>query len=64
MKHYLKEFNVSIPTLFKQYPELYNEGGVNFFDFSKNDKLHGVIEGLIMTDNHKMKENRKRRYIA
>lgn len=64
LKHYLKGFNVSIPTLFKQYPELYKEGGVNFFDFSKNDKLHGVIEGLIMTDNHKMKENRRRRYIA
>jgi len=64
LKHYLREFKVSIPTLFKQYPELYKEGGVNFFDFSRNDKLHGVIEGLIMTDNHKMKENRKRRYIA
>jgi putative hemolysin len=64
LKHYLKEYDVSIPTLFKQYPALYNEGGVNFFDFSKNDKLHGVIEGLIITDNLKMKENRKRRYIA
>jgi putative hemolysin len=64
LKHYLREFKVSIPTLFKQYPELYKEGGVNFFDFSKNDKLHGVIEGLIITDNHKMKENRRKRYIA
>ncbi|MFT7879007.1 MAG: lysophospholipid acyltransferase family protein [Sulfurimonas sp.] len=64
LKQYLKAYDVSIPTLFKQYPALYNEGGVNFFDFSKNDKLHGVIEGLIITDNLKMKENRKRRYIA
>lgn len=64
LKQYLKHLNVKIPTLFKQYPELYKEGGVNFFDFSTNDKLHGVIEGFIMTDNHKMKEEKRQRYFA
>ncbi|MDD5405615.1 MAG: lysophospholipid acyltransferase family protein [Sulfurovaceae bacterium] len=64
LKQYLKKFNVKIPTLFKQYPELYKEDGVKFFDFSTNDKLHGVIEGFIMTDNYKMKENRRKRYVA
>ncbi len=63
LKKYLKEQGAVVPTLFKQYAELYEEGAVRFFDFSVNEELHGVVEGFIMADNSRMKETKKKRYI-
>jgi len=63
LKRYLKELGTSVPTLFKQYAELYDEGAVRFFDFSVNEELHGVVEGFIIADNSRMKESKKKRYI-
>ncbi|WP_457747787.1 lysophospholipid acyltransferase family protein [Sulfurimonas sp.] len=63
LKRYLKDLGTSVPTLFKQYAELYDEGAVRFFDFSVNEELHGVVEGFIIADNSRMKESKKKRYI-
>lgn len=63
LKKYLKDLGTSVPTLFKQYTELYDEGAVRFFDFSINEELHGVVEGFIIADNSKMKEAKRKRYI-
>ncbi len=63
LKRYLKELDTAVPTLFKQYTELYEEGAVRFLDFSVNDALHGVVEGFIMADNSKMKASKRKRYI-
>lgn len=63
LKKYLKELGTTVPTLFKQYAELYDEGAVRFFDFSVNKTLLGVVEGFIIADNSKMKEAKKLRYI-
>jgi len=63
LKKYLKDLGTSVPTLFKQYAELYDEGAVRFFDFSINEELHGVVEGFIIADNSRMKEAKRKRYI-
>ena len=63
LKQYLKSLNTTVPTLFKQYTELYDEGAVRFLDFSVNESLHGVVEGFIMADNSKMKASKRKRYI-
>jgi len=63
LKSYLKDHGTSVPTLFKQYAELYDEGAVRFFDFSVNDDLFGVVEGFIIADNTRMKEAKRKRYI-
>ena len=63
LKQYLKDLNTTVPTLFKQYTELYEEGAVRFLDFSVNNDLHGVVEGFIMADNSKMKASKRKRYI-
>jgi putative hemolysin len=63
LKKYLKELNTMIPTLFKQYAELYDANAVKFFEFSVNKSLHGVIEAFIIADNSKMKESKRSRYI-
>jgi putative hemolysin len=63
LKRYLKELGTTVPTLFKQYGELYDEGAVKFFDFSINRSLLGVVEGFIIADNSKMKPQKRERYI-
>jgi len=63
LKQYLKDLGTAVPTLFKQYTELYEEGAVRFLDFSVNDALHGVVEGFIIADNSKMKASKRKRYI-
>lgn len=63
LKRYLKDLGTTVPTLFKQYTELYEEGAVRFFDFSVNESLFGVVEGFIIADNSRMKEAKKLRYI-
>jgi len=63
LKKYLKEMGAIVPTLFKQYAELYEEGAVRFFDFHVNEELHGVVEGFIIADNTRMKPEKRKRYI-
>jgi len=57
LKQYLKKLNTTVPTLFKQYVELYELGAVRYFDFSVNEGLFGVTEGFIIADNYRMKKN-------
>jgi len=64
LKSYLRQLGTMVPTLFKQYAELYEEGAVRFFDFSVNKELHGVVEGFIIADNSRMKPNKRKRYIV
>lgn len=63
LKKYLKDLGAVVPTLFKQYAELYDEGAVKYFDFSVNESLHGVVEAFILADVSKMKEKKRMRYI-
>jgi len=57
LKKYLKNLDSVVPTLFKQYIELYEEGAVRYFDFSVNEGLFGVTEGFIIADNYRMKKS-------
>ena len=57
LKKYLKDLGTTVPTLFKQYIELYEAGAVRYFDFSVNEGLFGVTEGFIIADNYRMKKS-------
>jgi putative hemolysin len=63
LKRNLKELNLTIPTLFKQYTELCEEGGVQFLDFGVDPDFNNVIDGFILVDVHSIKENKRKRYI-
>jgi len=63
LKKYLKDLGTTVPTLFKQYAQLYEEGAVRFFDFGINSSFSNVVEGCIIADNSKMKESKRKRYI-
>jgi hypothetical protein len=63
LKDYLKALDVSIPTLYKQYSELCEEGGVQFMDFGIDADFNNCIDGYILVDIRKIKESKRQRYI-
>ena len=63
LKDYLKSFDVSVPTLYKQYSELCEDGGVEFMDFGIDADFNNCIDGYIFVDISKIKEAKRQRYI-
>ena len=63
LKNILLEYGVSVPTLYKQYVDLFENGGVHFLDFCV-DKDFNSIDGFILCDISKMKEKKRKKYIA
>jgi len=63
LKDYLKALDVSVPTLYKQYSELCEEGGVQFMDFGIDTEFNNCIDGYILVDIRKIKEAKRQRYI-
>ncbi|MDR2690388.1 MAG: lysophospholipid acyltransferase family protein [Azoarcus sp.] len=64
LKNMLENMNCSIPTLYKQYSELCEPGGVQFIDFGADPAFNHCIDGLVLVDREKLKPSRYRRYIA
>ncbi len=54
----------SVPTLYKQYTELCEEGGVQFVDFNIDQDFGDCIDGLVMVDLHTLKPSRRKRYLG
>ena len=63
LKHKLKYLGCSVPTLFKQYGELCDEGGVYFLDFNIDPDFADCVDGLVVLDLHKLKAAKRKRYI-
>ncbi|PHR55851.1 MAG: GNAT family N-acetyltransferase [Arcobacter sp.] len=64
LKSYLKGLGVSVPTLYKQYGDLFEEGGVEFFDFGIDPSFNNAIDGYLMVDVHKLKMEKRQKYIT
>ncbi|RUO79734.1 GNAT family N-acetyltransferase [Idiomarina tyrosinivorans] len=63
LKQLCTDHHVSIPTLYKQYAELCEPGGVQFLGFGL-DKAFNSVDGLVLVDIHRLKEKKRRRYLA
>jgi hypothetical protein len=63
LKKKLRFLGFSIPTLYKQYPELCEPGGVKFLDFGVDPDFNNCIDGLILIELDKIKDSKKERYI-
>lgn len=63
LKEYLRHFDVAIPTLFKQYSELCEEGGVSYSDFAIDEAFGDALDGYLLVDIDKMKAKKRARYI-
>lgn len=63
LKYILSNMGCSIPTLFKQYSELCEPGGLVFLDFGIDAGFGDCIDGLVMVDTKKIKQKKRARYI-
>jgi len=63
LKSYLKGLGVSVPTLYKQYGDLFEQEGVEFFDFGVDPDFSNAVDGYIMVELDKLKAEKRRRYL-
>ncbi|MCA7015134.1 lysophospholipid acyltransferase family protein [Dickeya dadantii subsp. dieffenbachiae] len=64
LKSMLSNVGCSIPTLYKQYSELCEPGGVKFMDFGVDPDFGNSVDGLVLVDLQQLKASRHQRYIA
>ncbi|MGM3162679.1 lysophospholipid acyltransferase family protein [Dickeya undicola] len=64
LKSMLSNMGCSIPTLYKQYSELCEPGGVQFIDFGVDPDFNNCVDGLVLVDLQQLKASRHQRYIA
>jgi hypothetical protein len=64
LKAELTASELSVPTLYKQYTELCENGGVHFVDFNVDPDFSDCIDGLVLVDLHMLKESKRKRYLA
>lgn len=64
LKSELGFMGYTVPTLFKQYAELCEEGGVQFADFGYDRDFNNCIDGFIVADLKMLKETKRKRYFS
>jgi putative hemolysin len=64
LKNWLKERGLSFPTLYRQYTDLCEAGGVKFFDFSVDRDFNNCIDGFILVDLNLLKSSKRERYLS
>jgi putative hemolysin len=63
LKSALANIGVSVPTLYKQYSEIAEDGGVKFLSFNIDNNFGDCIDGFILVEVEKIKESARQRYI-
>lgn len=63
LKQNLKHYGFAVPTLYKQYTELCDEGGVHFFDFGIDKDFSNALDGFIFLSIAHVKESKLERYV-
>lgn len=63
LKSQLSHMNRSVPTLYKQYTEICEPGGVQFAGFNIDPEFQNAIDGLIVVDLARLKPARRQRYL-
>lgn len=63
LKSMLSNMNTNVPTLYKQYCDLCEPGGVKFQDFNVDTNFSDCIDGLILVETNKIKRKKRERYI-
>jgi putative hemolysin len=64
LKEELSYMGYTIPTLYKQYAEVCEEGGVQFMDFGYDKYFNYCVDGFILVDLALMKASKRKRYIG
>lgn len=64
LKEYLGYFDTKVPTMYKQYTELCEPGGVGFDAFSVDPNFGYCVDGLVRVDLSTVKQKKLQRYIG
>lgn len=64
LKHLLVHMGSTVPTLYKQYAEVAEPGGVSFLDFGVDPDFAHCIDGLVLVDVEKLKPHKRARYLG
>ncbi len=64
LKHRLSLYDLTIPTLFKQYTDLCEPGGVCFLDFGVDPDFANCTDGMILLDIQRVKDAKRKRYLG
>ncbi len=63
LKSLLSNLGTAVPPLYKQYTELCEPGGVVFLDFNIDAAFNNCVDGLVIVDTEKLKEQKRKRYM-
>lgn len=64
LKNKLKSMDLTIPTLYKQYSELCEDGGIKFYDFNVDPDFSNCIDSFIVVEIAKIKQSKLDRYMG
>jgi len=64
LKSRMGHLGCNVPTLFKQYSELCEAGGVSFIDFNIDPDFANCVDGLVVLDLKALKASKRSRYIT
>ena len=64
LKSELAAMGAAVPTLYKQYSEVCEPGGVSFADFNVDPDFADCIDGLVVVDMHYLKAKKRKRYLG
>ena len=63
LKSALSNIGVTVPTLYKQYSEITEDGGIKFLSFNIDKNFGDCIDGFILVEVVKLKDSGNKRYI-
>ena len=64
LKLLLAHLGTSVPTLYKQYAEVAEPGGVRFLDFGVDPDFGHCVDGLVLVDIEQLKAQKRARYLG
>ncbi len=64
LKKALASINTNVPTLYKQYADLCEEGGIRFCAYNTDPDFSNCVDSFILVDIQKIKDSQKKRYIS
>ncbi|UTW04591.1 lysophospholipid acyltransferase family protein [Amphritea atlantica] len=64
LKQQMDFLNCAVPTLYKQYADVCEEGGVRFLDFGVDADFNFCVDGLVLVDMNYLKAKKRARYIG
>ncbi|TYK64236.1 lysophospholipid acyltransferase family protein [Colwellia echini] len=62
LKNHIKTFNMSVPTLLKQYTDLCDPGNVSYCAFNIDPLFNNCIDGLVVVDSYNVLPKKKDKY--